>query len=644
MTIRRSRAQWLRSKSLRGEQRAHVRRQTLRALQVETLEERRLLAVGPTLLEIEAGGRAIAEGDVRHDAFGELLFRFDTDDAISPATLAGFQLGRAGDNGILGDGDDVIVAPGYAGIGDSPNEVILRFAETLPDDVYGIHVDGSVKNIQGQPFNGGVDLDIQFTLDQGTKVISVVPQPIVRDPDTGELSQAKDQVVVYFNSNQLDPAAAANPAFYQLTDEMTGDLLIPVEVLYSAQTNQATLVFAGDLPDSTFHLRIGSSDEPNDSQNSAIDVGTLFQRAEFQVYESPVQLDENEDPVYTQIRDNSTAISRISVDDTFLVRDVDVEINMDHQWSPDLRVFLVGPNGDRVELIRDVGSDVLGGQIYGTKFTTSTATAFRMRTNRAWPAGPSISTTISNSVLDPGERSTVTDSQGNYSFVGLELGATYRLAEVPQPLWSQTVPSSGGREELFHVDFSDGAVQTLRVIPDEEEGDPTEGTFLLRIGSRTTDLIEYAGPNATTAANIQAALQEIVDPGIAVQVTSLPGSPITFEIAFSLRGVGAPVDHPIVAVAGTAFDCGNLAVDTVGSADGFTTSGPANEWHLSEGRGRNAGHTGQQSFYFGTGETETGGGRYQNNADGTLSTPTIDLRDQRITGQVFLDLNHYLDD
>ena len=79
-----------------------------------------------------------------------------------------------------------------------------------------------------------------------------------------------------------------------------------------------------------------------------------------------------------------------------------------------------------------------------------------------------------------------------------------------------------------------------------------------------------------------------------------------------------------------------------GPGDGFTKSGPANEWHLTDGRGRIAGHTGQQSFYFGTGETETGGGFYQNNADGTLSTPTIDLRGQQITGRVFLDLNHSL--
>ena len=248
-----------------------------RNLRIEPLEERQLLAVGPELLEIDMGGRAISAGDVRHDAFNELLFRFDTDDAIKPTTLGGFQLERAGANGILGDADDVLITPGYVGIGDSSNEVILRFAQDLPDDQYNIHVDGSVTNTRGQRFNGGVDYDLPFTLDQGTQIISVVPQPVVRDPDTGELTQAKDQVVVYFNSNQLDPVAAANPAYYQLSDEMTGALLIPTDAIYSASTNQATLVFADELPNSTFYLRIGSSDEPNDIADGAVDVGTLFQ-------------------------------------------------------------------------------------------------------------------------------------------------------------------------------------------------------------------------------------------------------------------------------------------------------------------------------------------------------------------------------
>ena len=295
-----------------------------------------------------------------------------------------------------------------------------------------------------------------------------------------------------------------------------------------------------------------------------------------------------------------------------------------------------------MELIRDVSTDLLGGQIYGTKYEDANGNGLQDE-GEAGLAGWTIYIDDNlNNVLDPGERSTVTDSQGNYSFVGLETGVTYRLAEVAQPLWSQTGPVSGGSEELLQTDFSDGSTQTLRVVPDAQQRNPTTGTFLLRIDSRTTGLIQYAGPNATTAGNIETALQEIVDPGVAVQVTAHAGSPITFDIDFTLRGVGTPVDYSLVNIAGVALDHGNLAVDTVGSEDGFTSSGAADQWHLSEGRGRDTGHSGQQSYYFGAGETEIGGGVYQNNADGTLSTPEINLQDQRITGQLFLALNHFL--
>jgi hypothetical protein len=232
---------------LRKRQRESLRGRAQRNLRIEPLEARRLLAVSPELLEIEAGGQLIDDGDIRHESFGELLFRFDTDDAIDPGTLDGFQLSRPGENGMFGDADDLIVSPAFAGIGDSPNEVILRFAETLPDDAYGIHVDSSVSGTNGEAANNGNDVDIFFTMDQGTQVISVVPQPILRDPDTGELSQAKDQVVVHFNSNQLDAVVAANPSYYRLTDELTGELLFPEEVQYSTETSRAILTLLGGL-------------------------------------------------------------------------------------------------------------------------------------------------------------------------------------------------------------------------------------------------------------------------------------------------------------------------------------------------------------------------------------------------------------
>ena len=89
---------------------------------------------------------------------------------------------------ILGGGD-VIVTPGFVGLGDSVHEVIMRFAETLPDDLYRIEiagVDDSARNIQAvrdlngvafSPRETGTDRDaIEFDLDRGAQV----PRPLSR--------------------------------------------------------------------------------------------------------------------------------------------------------------------------------------------------------------------------------------------------------------------------------------------------------------------------------------------------------------------------------------------------------------------------------------------------------------------------------
>ncbi|MCY2986275.1 MAG: M36 family metallopeptidase, partial [Planctomycetota bacterium] len=73
--------------------------------------------------------------------------------------------------------------------------------------------------------------------------------------------------------------------------------------------------------------------------------------------------------------------------------------------------------------------------------------------------------------------------------------------------------------------------------------------------------------------------------------------------------------------------------------EGFSLSGSADEWHLSTGRGTQAGHTVDDSFYFGIGEGSNGGGSYANSAQGTLTSPVIDLRGY-LGGQ--LSFNHFL--
>ena len=66
--------------------------------------------------------------------------------------------------------------------------------------------------------------------------------------------------------------------------------------------------------------------------------------------------------------------------------------------------------------------------------------------------------------------------------------------------------------------------------------------------------------------------------------------------------------------------------------DGFvidnTGGDAAGLWHLSTGRGSQPGHSGQNSLYFGTGETSYGGGNYDvGHTAGRVTSPSIDLSD-----------------
>lgn len=208
--------------------------------------------------------------------------------AVDPANIGTLRLSAS---------NDVMVIPGAVVIGDRPNEneVTLRFAENLPDDMYRLEVFGfddagrgirGLKNTRGEffvPSNSNTRQEtIDFRLDLGPQVTSVVPQPIVRLANSS-LSQQRDTIVVYFDNdkmlvenglNSLPTARSVeNPAFYQLiytsdTVRNTDDLpaFLPTSVRYNASANTATLVFANDLdllpgptvPSSTFRLRIGT--------------------------------------------------------------------------------------------------------------------------------------------------------------------------------------------------------------------------------------------------------------------------------------------------------------------------------------------------------------------------------------------------
>ncbi len=180
---------WLKSfqKNLQTRPRRIARRSKDNASrQAEHLETRSLLTT-PTLVAIRPNvGDILQEAEVRQVSPRELTLQFNPGQVIDVTTLAsGIIVERGGNDKLINGLGDVQVTIGYVGIGDHPEEVVVRFAENLPDDVYRITIKGTgvgaLKNIGNEVFNGGVDLERNFTLDLGAVVEGVIPQPVLRN-------------------------------------------------------------------------------------------------------------------------------------------------------------------------------------------------------------------------------------------------------------------------------------------------------------------------------------------------------------------------------------------------------------------------------------------------------------------------------
>lgn len=285
-----------RSRAKNSNKKRTSKRQSRRQHLLETLETRQLLA-GPQLIGIQPNeGDLIVDGSTRDTAPRVLTFRFDEDQNINTGTFSGIQISRAGADNQLGTADDVRIEPGLVTLGDpNQNEVVVRFAETLPDDNYRVEVFGfddpglgvlGLRNEDGEFFVAEDPTQrvqtIDFSLRLGALVESVVPQPVVRRDD-GSLVQNRNEIVVYFNEDPLftedddngvpTARSAENPRFYQLlltqdSVRTTDDLLYyPDEVVYDEATHTSRLFFAGDINDlpgvqqggGTFRLRVGTA-------------------------------------------------------------------------------------------------------------------------------------------------------------------------------------------------------------------------------------------------------------------------------------------------------------------------------------------------------------------------------------------------
>ncbi|MBM4001407.1 MAG: tandem-95 repeat protein [Planctomycetes bacterium] len=305
MTIRRSRPTFSQLLKNRKRRLALRLRDTDRRMQLEQFEDRRLLAAGPILVGVQsADGDLFLRGATTtlNIAPPSLKLRFDGNQTFSASESIlnqAIRVTRAGEDGVLGSADDVRIAPGFLGPNSAPNqnEILLRFAETLPDDMYRLEIFSTdnvpqgiraLRNASGdvfQPTDPATDREtLYFDLDLGAQIRAVVPQPVARDANNRLVQQDK-VILIYFNNDDLWDAPVSyisggtnptvvDPRFYQLI--ATGDTATnvddatyyPTMIDYDPATDVAKLTFATELYNltgnpakaTTFRLRVGTDE------------------------------------------------------------------------------------------------------------------------------------------------------------------------------------------------------------------------------------------------------------------------------------------------------------------------------------------------------------------------------------------------
>lgn len=259
--------------------------------QIEQLEPRQVMAFDLVAAFAESTTpfyvTGVNAGAVElNDAPQQITLKFGPGVKIDPATLlGGISIVRSGGiNDLFGNGNDTVIIPGSIQVDDAPNQnqVIIRFAETLLNDRYGIVVSsalGSVANGSATPVN------IDLRLNLGAFVVSVVPQPVTRVGSA--LAQSRTTIDVYFNQEDpLLPASVTTPAFYRLIEvdgagNDVGSPVVPVGVSYDATTGRAVLSFANNIAGgATWRLEIGAAaPSASSSVNELSDTNSSFSTA-----------------------------------------------------------------------------------------------------------------------------------------------------------------------------------------------------------------------------------------------------------------------------------------------------------------------------------------------------------------------------
>jgi hypothetical protein len=211
----------------------------------ELLEERAMLS-GPQLVSVvpNTGGfiyNGTPQNATETEAPKELTFTFSPGASIDSTTLSGISISRAGGDNTFGNANDQAIAPGFVGVavaGLGNNQVTLRFAQTLPDDLYRITITGDLKSTASESFNNGITQTVDFRVDYGAQVTSLVPQPILRTENLNVLS--------FSSISDLDTfsiTAGSAPVTFQFKNTGTASQMAQgnIAVNYSSADTATTL-------------------------------------------------------------------------------------------------------------------------------------------------------------------------------------------------------------------------------------------------------------------------------------------------------------------------------------------------------------------------------------------------------------------
>lgn len=149
----------LSSRSTAHRKRLH-RQFAARRMLLEALEGRQLMAVGPQLLGIQPNeGTLLTDGQVRHVAPNELVFRFDDRVGLDPKTLDGIRIVRSGADGEferasmatdLGSNGQTLVEFYAAEPGQVGNGIQIRFSQVNRNDSRApvVRINGRTVNVE----------------------------------------------------------------------------------------------------------------------------------------------------------------------------------------------------------------------------------------------------------------------------------------------------------------------------------------------------------------------------------------------------------------------------------------------------------------------------------------------------------------